>query len=145
MRVNNVFTEEQISYLNLIQEPISRMSTTSAIFKGFSATVATGLAMITYSETNTIILALSFVPVLLFAVLDVYYLMTERKFRFLYNQVREGKHIIDFEMKLTKNRDEIRIAKARIIDCVLSPSILFFYIPMIFVLVAVFILKCKYL
>jgi len=36
--------EGKIEYLQMIQEPISRMSTISAIFKGFAATIVAGIA-----------------------------------------------------------------------------------------------------
>ena len=53
----------KIEYLQMIQEPICRMSTISAIFKGFAATIVAGIAALTYCEVNTWVLGLSFVPV----------------------------------------------------------------------------------
>lgn len=129
-------------YLQMIQEPICRMSTISAIFKGFAATIVAGISAITYSTTNLWVLALSFLPVLAFAILDIYYLKLERKFRFLFEQVRLEKHEIDFSMKLTNDPLEIISAKARTWDCIKSPSIYLFYPLMLLILVAVFVLKC---
>lgn len=134
------FTEEKISYLQMIQEPICRMSTISAIFKGFAATIVAGVATLAYREVNTGVLGLSFLPVLLFLFLDIYYLKLERKYRFLYEQVRINKHIVDFSMKLTNDN---RAAKSRIIDCIGSPSIWLFYPIMITILCIVFVLKIK--
>ena len=129
-------------YLQMLQEPICRMSTISAIFKGFAATIVAGISAITYSTTNLWVLALSFLPVLAFAILDIYYLQLERKFRFLFEQVRLEKHAIDFSMKLTNDPLEIISAKARTWDCIKSPSIYLFYPLMLLILVAVFVLKC---
>ena len=129
-------------YLQMIQEPICRMSTISAIFKGFAATIVAGISTISYATTNLWILGLSFLPVLAFAVLDVYYLKLERKFRFLFDQVRLDKHEIDFSMKLTNDSLEIIIAKARTWDCVKSPSIYLFYPLMLLISLTVFLLKC---
>ena len=128
-------------YLQMLQEPICRMSTISAIFKGFAATIVAGISAISYSSTNIWILGLSFVPVLVFAVLDIYYLKLERKFRFLFDQVRLDEHEIDFSMKLTNDPVEIIRAKARTWDCIKSPSIYLFYPLMLLVLVAVLVLK----
>lgn len=128
-------------YLQMIQEPISRMSTISAIFKGFAATIVAGIATISYCEIHILILALSFLPVVTFAILDVYYLTLERKFRFLFNQVRLDKHAVDFSMELTTISEEVTLAKARVRDCIKSPSILVFYIPMVCILAIVFVLK----
>lgn len=75
-------TEGKAEYLQMIQEPISRMSTASAIFKGFAATIVSGIAALTYCDVHPTVLALSFVPVLLFALLDIYYLKLEKKYRF---------------------------------------------------------------
>ena len=130
--------EGKVEYLQMIQEPICRMSTISAIFKGFAATIVAGIAALSYTDINNWVLALSFVPVLLFLFLDIYYLQLERKYRYLYEQVRSDNHDIDFSMVLTKNK---KAARARIWDCLLSPSIWQFYPAMIAFLVAVFAFK----
>jgi hypothetical protein len=131
------------AYLQMIQEPICRMSTISAIFKGFAATIVASVASLTYKDVNVWVLGLSFLPVLTFAVLDVYYLTLERKFRFLFEQVRKDECEIDFSMRLTTDPVEILKAKARIWDCMKSPSIYLFYPLMVAILVAVFVLKLK--
>lgn len=130
----------KIEYLQMIQEPICRMSTISAIFKGFAATIVAGIAALTYDETNVWILGLSFVPVIVFSFLDIYYLKIEKKYRFLYEQVRVGAHEIDFSMQLT--RDNV-VAKSRILDCIKSPSIWLFYPIMFAILIIVFIFKAR--
>ena len=130
-------------YLQMLQEPICRMSTISAIFKGFAAAIVAGISLIPYECINLWVLGLSFLPVLAFVILDVYYLKLERKFRFLYEQVRLDKHAIDFSMRLTNDPLEIISAKARTCDCLKSPSIYLFYPMMILILISVFVLKCK--
>lgn len=139
MEENN--EEKRIAYLQMIQEPINRMSTISAIFKGFAATIVAGISTISYCEINLWVLGLSFVPVLAFACLDIYYLTLERKFRFLFDQVRLNNHEIDFSLKLTFNKLEIENAKARKRDCLVSPSIWLFYPAMLIILTTVFFLK----
>lgn len=135
--------EGKVEYLQMIQEPICRMSTISAIFKGFAATIVAGISTIAYSETNLWVLGLSFLPVLAFAIMDIYYLRVERKFRFLFEKVRTDEHEIDFSMRLPNEPLEIIEAKATILDCLRSPSIYLFYPLMLLILSAVFILKCK--
>ena len=132
--------EGKAEYLQMIQEPISRMSTASAIFKGFAATIVSGIAALTYCNVNPTVLALSFIPVLLFALLDIYYLKLEKKYRFLYEQVRKDKRPVDFSMELTKNN---KTAKSRVWDCIKSPSIWLFYPAMLGILITVYILKLK--
>lgn len=134
-------SEDKRAYLQMLQEPICRMSTISAIFKGFAATIVAGISAISYSTTNIWVLGLSFLPVFAFAILDICYLKLERKFRFLFDQVRLDKHDIDFSMKLTSDPLEIISARARTWDCIKSPSIYLFYPLMLLVLAAVLILK----
>ncbi len=138
---NKIHEQEKCQYLQMLQEPICRMSTISAIFKGFAATIVAGISVISYETTNIWILALSFLPVLAFAIMDIYYLKLERKFRFLFEQVRNEQHPIDFSMKLTNDPLEIISAKARTWDCLKSPSIYLFYPLMIAVLITVVLLK----
>lgn len=135
-------TDGKTEYLQMLQEPICRMSTISAIFKGFAATIVAGISTISYSTTNLWVLGLSFLPVLAFAIMDIYYLKLERKFRFLFDQVRKDNHAIDFSMDLTSDSAEILSAKARTWDCIKSPSILLFYPMMLIILTVVFVFKC---
>lgn len=91
-------TDGKAEYLQLLQKPISRMSTISVIFKGFAATIVAGISMISYATTNLYVLELSFLPVLAFAASDIYYLRLEKQFRFLYKQVQTDTHEIDFSI-----------------------------------------------
>lgn len=132
--------ENKIAYLQMIQEPICRMSTASALFKGFSATIVSGIAALTYCDINITVLELSFAPVVLFAILDIYYMQIEKKYRYLYEQVRTDEHEVDFSMELTKDK---KAAKARVWDCIKSPSIWLFYPAMIIILLIVIQMKLK--
>ena len=130
--------EKKVAYMQIIQQSIGRMSTASAIFKGFAATIVAGVSKISYSDVNVWVILLSFLPVLSFAALDLYYLRTERRFRYMYEQVREGVREVDFSMGLCC---EGKAAKSRIIDCIKSPSIWLFYPLAVIILIIVFILK----
>lgn len=132
----------KIEYLQMIQEPIGRMSTASAVFKGFSATIVAGISVVSYSDIESWILGLSFLPVLAFLLLDIFYLKLEKGYRYLFDQVRTNKHEIDFSLQVLKDPTEIKNAKARVWDCIKSPSIYLFYPLMLGILMAVFILKC---
>lgn len=133
--------DKKLGYLQLIQEPICRMSTISAIFKGFAATIVAGVAVISYDDIHIAVLGLSFLPVIAFAIIDVYYLMLERQFRFLYNEVAEDKHEVNYSLKIKLTKKQKKKAKATVCQCVKSPSIWLFYPLLIAVLLTVFILK----
>jgi hypothetical protein len=131
----------KIEYLGMVQSTIDRMSTTSAILKGFAATVITGISAISFTEINKWVLLLSVLPVFSFFALDIYYLILERKFRFLYNQIRTDSKEIDFSMNTDINGGQLTTADARIRDCIKSPSIWLFYLPAIIIVVAVVYMK----
>lgn len=137
-----VKNEDKVGYLQLIQEPICRMSTISAIFKGFAATIVAGIAVISYDDVSIVVLGLSFLPVLVFAIIDIYYLSLERKFRFLYNEVVNDKRDIDYSLNLALTKGEMKKAKATVWQCVKSPSIWLFYPLLIMILIVVFVLEC---
>ena len=145
MTKDEKMTSDTITYLQMIQATIDRMSTSSAIFKGFSATIVAGISAISFSEINQWVLFLSFIPVLCFLILDVYYLRLERRYRFLYEQVRNGNKEIDFDLRPTKVRDILNMdkhANIRVLSCVKSPSILLFYVPMMLISCIVLIMNC---
>lgn len=141
-QTNNSNSDEKLGYLQLIQEPISRMSTISAIFKGFAAAIVGGIAMISYKDISLAILGLSFLPVFAFTMLDIYYLKLERRFRYLYKKVKDNEKSIDYSLSIKFDKNENKKAKATNLECIKSPSIYLFYPMMIAVLIVVFILKC---
>lgn len=132
---------KKITYLQMIQSVIDRMSATSAIFKGFCATIITGIAAISFTEINKWILVAAFLPVLCFAYLDTYYFLLEKKYRVLYEKVRLEEREIDFDIKLNLSRTDYINGKATLFDCVKSPSIYAFYAPLILISGTVIVVK----
>lgn len=133
--------ENKREYLTLIQEPIGRMSTVSSIYKGFAATIVTGTAALSYADVKLTILILSFIPIITFAALDLYYLRLERLYRGLYNSVLVGDHPVDFQISLPKDRQFVKKSRASILQCLTSPSIWLFYPAMFIVLIVICVLK----
>ena len=138
IKENRKYTEEQIAYLQMIQGAIDRMSGTSAIFKGFCATIITGVSAVSFTDINKWILLLAISPVLCFLIMDMYYLQLEKRFRLLYDQVRSGQHSINFELTPPK----IKGIKS-FFHCFKSPSIFLFYVPAIIIAVVVIAFKFK--
>ena len=134
------FDDKTIQYLQMIQGIIDRMSTTSAIFKGFCATIVAGIFAMSYTDINKWILLLTLVPILCFLMLDIYYLRLEKRFRALYNSVREGIKEVDFDLTPPATK-ELQIKEAGLWYCVKSPSIYLFYIPVVITSVVMIFLK----
>lgn len=126
-----ISNEHKAEHLQMIQSVIERMSTTSALYKGFSATIVTGVSAISFVDINSWILLLAFVPVICFCVMDVYYFRLEKKYRILYEKVRLGKAPADFSMNANCENSELLDANGSLIQCLKSPCILWFYIPII--------------
>lgn len=132
------------TYLQMIQEPINRMSTMSSIYKGFCSTIVAGITGLSLGEnSNIFVVVLSFLPVLAFASLDIYYLMLERGFRYLYEQVASGEHECNYKMDPIRigNVTEMKKAKATVVDCIKSPSFWLFYPLMFAIIIIVIVLK----
>ena len=131
----------KIEYLQMIQEPIGRMSTISSVIKGFSATIVAGVTSFSGSIISKWALTLAIIPVLIFGGLDTYYLQLERKFRWLYEKVRKDEHDIDFSMKPIVDAGERKNAKTSYWECVKSKSIWPFYLTLLLVCALVILLK----
>jgi hypothetical protein len=82
--------EDRRQHLEFIQSAIARMSSASAVAKGWALTIA--VAAYGYAGTNKSILvtSLALFATVLFAVLDARYLREEKKYRILYDGARTG-------------------------------------------------------
>ena len=80
-------TQEQIKHLEFIQNVITRMNTNSFQIKGWNITIVSAIFAIYASTKNNYFLLASIFPSIIFWLLDSYYLLQERKFRGLYNDV----------------------------------------------------------
>ena len=93
--------EAKLKHLEFIQSAISRMSTNSFLFKGWSITIAATLAGFGAVESRKALLAIGAITTLLFWALDGYYLWLERGFVQLHAKVAAKKETdIDFAMTI---------------------------------------------
>lgn len=135
------FDDNTIQYLQMIQNIIDRMSTTSSIIKGFCATIVSGIFAISFTDISKWILLLIVIPILCFLILDIYYLRLEKCFRALYNAVRGGEKEVDFDLTPPAAKTLKKEANLRV--CFNSPSIYLFYIPVVITSVGMIYLKFK--
>lgn len=99
--------EAKIKYLEMIQNVINRMAKNSFLLKGWSITLLTG---ITTLLNNKIYIGNSII--VLFLLLDSYYLMNERQYRKLYEKIRMlDNEKVDFNMSI-KNFDKKEYLKS---------------------------------
>lgn len=94
--------ERMIKHLEMIQGVINRLAHNSFLIKGWSvAILSAGVIFIVRSGVQQEFLMLAFLmPVVIFWILDSYYLRQERLFRSLYDEVR-GRETTDFSMDIS--------------------------------------------
>jgi hypothetical protein len=94
--------EKKLKHLELIQNIITRMANNSFLLKGWNLTLLA--ALIGLNKENGLdgkVVFICFILILVFWILDSYYLSQERIFRARYEEVRvKLEQEIDFSMKL---------------------------------------------
>lgn len=73
------------SYLTILQSVISRMATNSSSCKTWCVTLVSAIVVIIADKSKPNYVWISVIPILLFLLLDAYYLSLERQFRVVYN------------------------------------------------------------
>ena len=91
--------DKKLKHLEFLQATIARMAANSFLLKGWSVTLAAALFALSAKDANPKLIAIAYYPVLVFWVLDGYFLSQERLFRALYDKVRQTPEAnIDFSM-----------------------------------------------
>lgn len=89
----------KLKHLELIQGVINRLSTNSALLKGWSVILVSAFFALSAPDANIRFTLLAYFPVLAFWLLDGFFLWQEQLFRGLYDQVRlKEPDQIDFSM-----------------------------------------------
>lgn len=92
-------SENKLKHLEFIQSVINRMSANSFLLKGWGVTLVAALFALAANDPNTRYVVVAYLPVLVFWLIDGYFLSQERSFRALYNEIRKKKDDeIDFSM-----------------------------------------------
>jgi hypothetical protein len=100
--------ENKLKHLEFIQNIITRMNANSFVIKGWSVTLVSALFALAADKSNLNFVLVAYVPVLMFWVLDGYFLSQERQYRGLYKNIAaKNENDIDFNLKATDyNKDE---------------------------------------
>jgi hypothetical protein len=98
--------ENKRKHLEFINNTITRMAHSSFLLKGWSVTIVSALLVIA-AVAEPVIFIIGFLPVIVFWILDGFFLYQERLFRALYDDVRTKKEEnIDFSMNPKSFRGE---------------------------------------
>src|SRR6266849_541276 len=89
----------KLKHLEFIQSVINRMSGNCFLLKGWSVTLVAALFALAAKDANKNYVIVAYFPVVIFWVIDAYFLSQERLFRGLYDDIRKKKEDeIDFSM-----------------------------------------------
>ena len=94
--------ENYRKHLEIIQGVINRMASNSFSLKGWAVTLVVGIFTLVEKNTERMHFLTVYIPILMFWGLDSYYLLQEKLYRELYDNVRQlSEENIDFSMKLS--------------------------------------------
>lgn len=102
----------KIKHLEFIQSTITRMNQNSFQIKGWMITLVSALLALYASSEKVAYILIAIVPVIVFWLLDAYYLQQERRFRGVYNDVAglspddSRINVREFEMPIQKYQCE---------------------------------------
>lgn len=134
--------ENKIKHLEMVQDVIKRMASNSFILKGWAVTLVAGIMALAEKDADKMYFLVAYIPIIVFWLLDSYYLLQERLYRELYNKVRSTKeNDIDFSLLATKK--EFGEGRNTFWACFISPTESFFYLPLALVCAGVIYLTIK--
>jgi len=122
--------ENKRKHLEFIQNIISRMAGNLFFLRGWTITLI-GALLALFSKNNSpdYVFYFLIVLILVFWILDGYFLSQERSYRDLYNHVRKLKEEeIDFSMDISEYQ---KFKKNTLIYSMFSLTLLIFYLPLI--------------
>ena len=91
--------ESKLKHLEMIQAVVNRMANNSFLLKGWSVTLISALLALAAANSDRRFVYVAVLPLLMFWLLDAYFLRQERLFRKLYDRVRMlDANAIDFSM-----------------------------------------------
>lgn len=127
--------ENKRKHLELIQNVITRMAGNLFFLRGWSITLIAALFALFIKEPDRRYLFVVYFPVVIFWILDGYFLSQERLFRALYDHVRKlDEKEIDFSMDTSKYQKE---EKNGWLSSMFSTTLVFFYIPLVVIMLGV--------
>ena len=127
--------ENKRKHLEFIQGAINRMAGNLFFLRGWTITLIVALFAFFVKDANTDFIFVVYFPVIIFWILDGYFLSQERLFRALYNHVRKlDEKEIDFSMNTSEYNEDKRNSWLR---SMFSSTLLFFYLPLVGVMLLV--------
>ena len=122
----------KIKHLEMIENIIERMAKNCFQLKTWTMTLVVLIGGLASKDTERKFILIAFIPIIVFWLLDTYYLRLERQFRILYKTVTEKcDDEIDFSMDLSQIQNMSISDSKKIcpLNCFLSTTEIVFYLP----------------
>jgi hypothetical protein len=130
--------EKTIAHLGFIQAVISRMGSNSFLLKGWSVTLVAAIFALSAKDADHRFVLMAYFPVLIFWILDAFFLHQEKLFRKLYEEVASGRQPSDhFSMNTNVVKDKVESITAVAFSKTLLP---FYGLIDLIVLFAMFVI-----
>ena len=127
--------ENKRKHLEFIQTVINRMTNNSFLLKGWALTLIVALFALSAKDSNNSYIFITFLPVIIFWILDGYFLSQERLFRDLYDDARKLKEEeIDFSMNTAKYKKNNRNSW---ISSIFSVTLFIYYLSLVAIMLFV--------
>lgn len=131
--------EKKLRHLEMIQAIINRMANNSFMLKGWSVTLVAGIFTLSSKDADKLYFLVAYIPVFAFWGLDSFYLLQERLYRSLYDKVRNINEE-DINFSLRAKATEFSDKTNKYINCFISKTELWFYLPLALACTIVFII-----
>ncbi len=115
-----------VKHLEMVQGVVARLANYGATLKNYCLTLTTAVCGFAITLQRPLVALLALVPILIFAGLDAQYLRVERRFRGLFDQLREK----DWSKLPTFEIDLKTAPPSGYWDAFTSWSIFIFYVPL---------------
>ena len=133
-----------IEYFKVIQNTISRFAQNSFLIKAWSITIIAGISVLTFSFITSLIFAILIGVIIIFWILDTYYLRLERLYRLLYEDVVEAFNDLSRKSELNLFNMKYEVFKHKIPSfprTMISKSEGLFYITLIIAMCILLVLN----
>lgn len=131
----------KVSYLQMIQNIITRMAENSFKIKGWAIGVMLAIFSFAGTQGDERCILFTIFPLLVLWGLDTYYLQLERKYRMFYNVKRQCNEEVMFDMNCNNIKIEMKdVSKVSFFRCMFSLTEMLFYITCIITSVVVYLI-----
>ena len=131
--------DKKMKHMEMIQGVINRMASNSFTLKCWAVTLVAGIFALASKDANRKFFLVTCVPILIFWGLDSYYLLQERRYRALFEKVRNTKeNAIDFSMNASL--PQFKTGNNKYLYCLFSTTEILFYIPLAVLVVVIIVI-----